>query len=237
MMSTDGLAYLKRYEGFNAKVYNAGDGKDTIGYGFVIRDPSVEGAGPYPVGKAFYDKYQNGITEEQADAELIKILKGDYGKKFVDNLNTFIKENDLKPNQHQYDALLIMSYNIGQSLFEKNGAAPYSSDAVKALAEKDILGNPSYEDKCIFEVDILEFSRVEGQGRFTGLVERRKDELELLFAGNYEREYENLGSAEKKQRLNDWIRQQSEQKGEIVDTSKSNEGKPLKNRYAKLILS
>lgn len=88
-LSNDGRARLKRLEGFRAKAYVPVPGdRVTIGYGF------VDGV-----------NMGDTMTPEQADARLVvELVK--YERAVNDALT-------LAPNQNQFDACVLLAFNIG----------------------------------------------------------------------------------------------------------------------------
>ena len=94
----NGIALIKKYEGFEAKAYECPAGVPTIGYGNTY----------YPNGK----KVKIGdplITEVKASEMLLTVLT-----KYADAVNRYAQ----KPiNQNPFDALVSFTYNLGmQSL-------------------------------------------------------------------------------------------------------------------------
>lgn len=96
--SEQGIALIKRFEGFSAAPYFCPAGKPTIGYGHVIRQ-----------GEAF--PYL-GISEQQATS----LLKQD----LIPVENTLKKRVVYPINQCQFDALASFIYNAGIQAFEKS---------------------------------------------------------------------------------------------------------------------
>lgn len=95
--SEQGLALIRRSEGFSAQIYLCPAEKPTIGYGHVIR------AG---------ESYPNGISEAEAEALLAKDVEGTeqaIGRLVMVSLS-----------QNQFDALVAFAYNIGVKAFEKS---------------------------------------------------------------------------------------------------------------------
>ncbi len=142
-----GLALIKYYEGFKAYAY-----PDythwSIGYGT-------------PCGQ--YD-YPNGITEAEASALLAQKMSGYEAK-----LDAFLDEYNIKVNQNQYDALVSLTYNLG------NPWKKYDEFDLKTIL---INGAEKYcaEDiKNAFGV----FCKAGGKV-LSGLVKRRAAEAELF---------------------------------------------------------
>lgn len=103
--------YIKKIEGFRKDWYNDTSGVKTVGYGFT--------------GKDFQQRYPNGMTREQADAEFEKTIRRFAG--YVESLTP----NFDKLSQNQKDALLSYVYNVGPGNFKN------SSKLQAALANQD----------------------------------------------------------------------------------------------------
>ena len=89
--SENGIAFLKRNEGFVAHVYND-NGKPAIGYGHDL----LPG-----------ESYPDGITMEQADS----LLRTDLLTRFEPAVNNAISPREV--TQGQFDALIDFCYNLG----------------------------------------------------------------------------------------------------------------------------
>lgn len=94
-VSDQGIALIKKLEGFSKKIYLCPAGKETIGYGHVILP-----------GEHFP---ASGISEEVAE----KILCDDLGD-IINGLNLILK---VGLNQNQIDALICFIFNIGIGAF------------------------------------------------------------------------------------------------------------------------
>lgn len=139
-ISERGIALLKQSEGFSGVPYLCPAGKRTIGYGHVIKD-----------GEDFSD----GISQTQAE----DILKQDVNaaERAVDRL----VEIDL--TQNQFDALAVLTYNIGVGAFE-------SSTLLKCLNAGDLQGAVAQWKRWIY-----------ANGKvLDGLVTRRAAEVALF---------------------------------------------------------
>ena len=110
-----GIALLKGIEQLRLKPYDDQTGKEitdwieegiTIGYGHLIKEESE------------WELYKDGITKEQAE----RLFKYD-GQNYIDRVNASLK---VKVTQQQFDALVILCYNIG-----KTGLA--SSSVIKLI--------------------------------------------------------------------------------------------------------
>lgn len=95
-LSRDGMDFIIRQEGFGSKVYVDIANCLTIGCGKVI----------YP-GETFYD---NCNKQEAYQDFLTRIDR----YKFSTVVNNFLVNNKIAFNQHQFDALVSFSYNLGK---------------------------------------------------------------------------------------------------------------------------
>lgn len=91
---------LKHYEGLELEAYECSGGKMTIGYGNTY----------HPNGKPV--RKGDKITIQQAEAYLPTIVQT-----FAISVNQALKVN---VQQHQFDALVCLAYNIGVGNFEKS---------------------------------------------------------------------------------------------------------------------
>lgn len=93
-ISAEGLALIKRFEGFSDKIYDCPAGKKTIGYGHVLQKDEL---------------WHTPITEIEAEAQLRKDCH-----LAEDAVNALVK----KPlKQCQFDALCSFVFNIGSNDF------------------------------------------------------------------------------------------------------------------------
>jgi len=98
-ISDAGLAMIKRFEGFSPWAH--WDNKQySVGYGTRC---SAEDA-------AKYNAQPNGITEEQAE----KLLREQIAEKIA-NVNKFAATHNITFTQGEFDALVSLTYNIGQT--------------------------------------------------------------------------------------------------------------------------
>lgn len=96
-VSEQGLALIKQFEGFAPRAYICPAGKQTIGYGHVVR------AG---------DVFDGRITEEEATALLHEDIK-----RIEKNIGAMVK---ISLSQNQFDALVSFCYNVGTRAFERS---------------------------------------------------------------------------------------------------------------------
>lgn len=165
-ISQKGLDLLKELEGFRAKPYDDQTGKPTkvytrgvtIGYGHLITKGEWNNVIMHPINA---DLFKGGITEKIGEL----ILKRDLTR-FEDNVNSL----NLKLNQNEFDALVILCFNIGCFNFNK-------SSVVKILNGKDT----PYAD-----LNAAWKAWNKSQGKFMrGLLTRRTRELRVFNTGIY----------------------------------------------------
>ena len=163
-ISTDGINFIKSYEGFKSEF-----GKDSIaknetfdiGYGHVIK-----------FGETFYNK----ITQNEAHAKLLdKINNSTYTKE----INEFLISNNIKFNQHQFDALVSFTYNLGTSWIKNSNL----KDIILECKDKSL----NEIDKQNFTEKLLKYHHC-GKICYKGLLYRRIDELEIFFFNDYKRD-------------------------------------------------
>lgn len=94
-VSKDGANFIASCEGFVNHVYTDAAGFLTIGYGKKINQ---------------YEQFYNNTVYDEGLAVFIKLLnQGSY----VRSVNNFLRNNGIKYNQHQFDALVSFCYNLG----------------------------------------------------------------------------------------------------------------------------
>lgn len=153
MKSSDKLiALIKEFEGFSPKAkYDYG--QYSIGYGTVC-DP---------------DDYPDGITEEQAD----KLLR-EHLAKYEKSVNTFVAKYGLTLKQHQFDALVSFTYNLGSSWMNND-------TAIRKAVLDGAKGN-----EFIFAITQYCTAGVDGvKTILPGLVNRRLGEANMYLNGKY----------------------------------------------------
>lgn len=148
-ISNDGLDLLKRFEGLSLKAYAAtadekARGIWTIGYGSTY----------WPDGRPV--KATDKLRDEKEAVELLRATV----QKYADTVDSVVK---VHLTQNQFDALVSLCYNIGQSAFE-------NSTLVRKLNATDI--------KPVAD-QILVWNKQSGKV-LKGLVNRRKVEHELF---------------------------------------------------------
>lgn len=143
-----GIQFIKSREGFSA--YRMWDfSQYSIGYGTAC------GAGDYP----------NGITVEQADILMRKKLA-----EMELKLNAFLEKNGLTLSDHQYDALMSFTYNVGTGWLSGCRLSRYlTSGAYTEIDFASAMGVWCHVGKKIY----------------SGLVLRRIREIQLFLYGDY----------------------------------------------------
>lgn len=100
--SENGLALIKKWEGFSSTTYLDPIGIPTIGYGFIR----------YPGGIRVTTQ-DDPITRAQADELLLQLLTQTYEADVLRLITTPL-------NQNQFDALVSFTYNLGASNLAKS---------------------------------------------------------------------------------------------------------------------
>lgn len=103
-ISPAGIALIKEFEGFRAKLYNDSAGHCTIGYGTLVHRGSCNGSEPA--------EYLAGISKERATDLLLQKVR-----QFEDAINDSVI---VTLNQSQFDALVSFVYNIGAGAFRRS---------------------------------------------------------------------------------------------------------------------
>lgn len=93
LVSTECIEFIKKFEGFSATVYLDMVGVPTLGYGMTGKE--IKGL--------------KKVTEEQATEMLTKLVNENYAHPLKLNLDL----RRVKLNQHEFDALVSMAYNVG----------------------------------------------------------------------------------------------------------------------------
>lgn len=160
-VSTKALNLLKAIEELALKPYDDQTGKDiskwvdgaTIGYGHLI-------------AKSDWNKYKNGLTKTESDA----LFKKDLAP-FVSTVKNKVTA---KITQNEFDALVILTFNIGKSGF--------STSAVLKL-----VNNPGAKT-AYTSLEKAWMAWNKSQGVYNrGLVNRRKAEWKIYTKGVYEK--------------------------------------------------
>lgn len=147
------VAFIKKFEGFSSKPYYD-YGQHTVGYGTKC-----------PTDK-YFDYLANGIPVEEAEAllrETLTDIADTLQKKLIDPYN-------LTFTQHQFDALVSFSFNVG------TGWMTYDS-----ILRNAVLSNAE-EDDLVYAFSLYSTA---GGKYLTGLVNRRLCEANIFLNGVY----------------------------------------------------
>lgn len=98
-ITQDGLDLIKRFEGFSPIIYICPAGYPTIGYGHLVRDHEQ-------------DRYQQGITEQEAEDLLRRDVQG--AERAV------LRLIDVPLTDGQYDALVSFTFNLGAGALQRS---------------------------------------------------------------------------------------------------------------------
>lgn len=166
-LSERGLVFLEGWESLRLKVYRDQGGKLTIGYGHLLT-PNELSSGKLLLGNALLVSWKKGITEGQAH-----LLKRQDLEPFEQVVSWDMRNTPLK--QHEFDALVILVFNIGIGAYrgvcsvpEKIRANNYQA-AFKAWAEWNKVTNQKTGEKK----------------RSEGLAKRRKAEIAIFKNADY----------------------------------------------------
>ena len=164
-LSNNGSKFLKGYEQLRLKVYDDATGKDTnkpvsgatIGWGHLLsKDKKIR--------EQEFEKYKNGITEEQAE----QIFQNDL-KNHIDAVNSIKKP--LK--QNEFDALVALSFNIGHNRFKNSSVYHILNGDI----QKSDYGNDLEKAWKAYNKSNGKISK--------GLIDRRNKEYEMFKNGKY----------------------------------------------------
>jgi GH24 family phage-related lysozyme (muramidase) len=165
--SPNGVKWLKHVEKERLKPYNDATGKDIDEY----TEGATIGIGHLITSKKEFGKYKNGITGDQSEA----LLKSDLSK-FISTVRTSVTA---EVNQEQFNALVILAYNIGESGFK-------GSSALKMINNsnlKSVNGYRSVEKAW----KTWNKETVNGNKKVSqGLINRREHEWKIYSEGKYE---------------------------------------------------
>ena len=158
--SNELISFIAEKEGFLSHYERdqmAYDPVPTVGYGIVV----------YP-GEIFY----NSLTKNEAYAWLVReVNSGAY----TSAVNRFSKNNNIKINQYQFDALVSFSYNLG------TGWTYGGWDIYNLLVSYNDL---NYVNQTKLVNTFAEYHHAGGQ-LYWGLYYRRIDEAEMFLKGDY----------------------------------------------------
>ena len=152
-VSNDCVDFIKAFEGFSKYPYYD-NGHFTVGYGTTC--PASD-----------YNRYRvHGISEEEA----IDLLR-EHLDNFEDRVNQFIQSYNLSLQQHQFDALVSFTYNVGYEwMYERTGLMYHA--VLDGMTGNDFL----------FAITLWSRS---GEDTVLGLVKRRLAEANLYLNGVY----------------------------------------------------
>lgn len=100
-LSEAGAAFIGRFEGFSAKLYNDPAGHATIGYGHLVHRGSINGSEPA--------EFKRGISKARG----LELL-GEDARVASTAVNDLVK---VQLTQHQFDALVSFVFNLGTGAF------------------------------------------------------------------------------------------------------------------------
>jgi GH24 family phage-related lysozyme (muramidase) len=133
---------------------------------------------------AEYNKILNEIKGKSHN-EIQNIVNTYYEKeikKFVDATNNFVKKNKIYLTQNQFDAVVMLIYNNGEALLDKNSTKYYDKDLCSELLKYSGNPNPTYAESAIIKG--FTYTKVNGV-RKPGLVKRSNNEINLFLNNGY----------------------------------------------------
>lgn len=145
-ISQKGLDLIKQFEGFSSKPYLCPANVPTIGYGTTL----------YPIGSRVR------MTDKPIDEYQAEIYLQDALETFESGVDSFTRDDI---TQHQFDALVVFSYNLGLSALKGSTLL------------KKVNANPS--DPTI-KTEFMKWVNAGGK-KLQGLVNRRNAEANLYF--------------------------------------------------------
>lgn len=153
------------YEGYVSAVYDDPLVYDTptVGYGYVVTN-----------GEAFY----NNMTKEEAFAFMVRTMNDSY---YSSAVNEYLADYNIKFNQQQFDALVMLVYNLGSGVLYDNCVTDILTDCWDGNAR-----NLNYVDKKALKDELIQWHHA--GGCVWGLLYRRIDELEVFCYGDYIRD-------------------------------------------------
>lgn len=161
--SKNALEFLIGWEALRLKAYRDSAGKLTIGIGHLLT-PKERESGRMLIGEDLI-KWRDGLTREQALA-----LKQQDLERFEVAVSKALEGVRLK--QHEFDALVILAYNIGDSAFAGSSLVRY----LRAKTRDKIVGSWLAWNKITVDgVRVVS----------NGLVKRRKAEVQIFLNADY----------------------------------------------------
>lgn len=155
--SLKGLDFIKSWEAYRKDAYNDSEGFCTIGYGHLIAKKRCENLTLPP-------EFKNGVTKAKASE-----LMGQHIKEFEISLK---KDITVPLHQFEFDALMSLIYNTGPNFLRTGGRSNGPTQIMKQI------------NKGNYTEGAHEFSDVTNGG-ITGLVNRRKSEIDMFLNDNY----------------------------------------------------
>jgi murein DD-endopeptidase MepM/ murein hydrolase activator NlpD len=146
-LSKQGAAFIAKFEGVRRKLYNDPAGHCTIGVGHLVHKGACNGSEPA--------EFKRGISRQRAFALLQKDAK---------RMEKAVRSLGVPLNQHQFDALVSFTYNLGPAWVTQNNGL---RRALRARRYRDV---PRELNKWVLA----------GGKRLPGLVRRRKAEGRLF---------------------------------------------------------
>ncbi len=167
--SPECIQFIICYEKCREFIYDANPPKKdmTIGIGHKL----------YTVEE--FEKYKNGISLEDA----VKLFESDLNSAINTSLVPFLEENEIDLKQHEFDALVCFTYNMGPYIWDRDA---YNKNPKKAFDLKRALLEKA--DPNVLKKYWNQYIRQDGKV-VKGLINRRRDKWEMFIDGDYNRNY------------------------------------------------
>lgn len=157
-LSKQAVKFLHGSEGYSAYIYKDQAGKNTIGYGHLIRPGEI-------------------FKEPMSEQDAMDLYNKDI-KRFIDSVVEFDKKYSLNLTQNQFDALVSFTYNLGENFWK--GDSKLKKILISGKYTNEELTKTFGLYHKVTEKGVSKPSR--------GLYNRRIDEAEVFLYGDYKRD-------------------------------------------------
>lgn len=163
--SNDILTLNSNYEGYLGSVTDDPLVYDTptVGYGYVVRS-----------GDVFY----NDMSKDEAFAFMVSTMNDSV---YSSSVNNFMSNYGIKFNQQQFDALVMLVYNLGPGVLNDSDVS-----GILTNCWHNGVRNMDYVNKTNLQHELIQWHHA--GGCVWGLLYRRIDELEVFCYGDYIRD-------------------------------------------------
>ena len=164
--SNNVLLMIMHYEGFRSRPYVCPSGVVTIGYGTTV--------------------YPCGTKVKLTDARISEATAIEYAwhdiNRFVRDVNSLLR---VPVEQHQFDALVDFSYNVGSDIDADNIAEGLGDSTLLKLINRGIVGKAAdWKEQIMHQIKSWDKGRKNGKKvSLPGLVKRRRTDALLFTTG------------------------------------------------------